>query len=154
MGKFIRDLGWILGLVFVCGFIGWIVSVLWPLKMVSDVSSDLSQNFRRIDLAEFKEFVQTKKAIVFDARAKGFYQLGHVPGAKNLSREKFEKDFEALTQINLSERRIVVYCSGMDCEDSMIVAKKLVHLGVTNIFIFEGGWEEWEAAGLLGEIDE
>ena len=154
MNRLIRDSGGVLGLAFVCSLLGWIINILWPLKTISVSHSKLTQSFQRISLIEFQEFVQNKKAIVFDARAKGFYQLGHVPGAKNLSREKFEKDFEALTQINLSERRIVVYCSGMDCEDSMIVAKKLVHLGVTNIFIFEGGWEEWEAAGLLGEIDE
>ena len=42
---------------------------------------------------------------------------------------------------------IVVYCSGPTCPQSRAAAEKLVALGFTDVDLFEGGLEEWRAAG-------
>ena len=43
---------------------------------------------------------------------------------------------------------IVVYCGGPKCPQSRMAAEKLVKLGYENVRAYEGGLEEWKAAGL------
>lgn len=43
---------------------------------------------------------------------------------------------------------IVVYCGGPKCPQSRMAAEKLVKLGYENVRAYEGGPEEWKAAGL------
>ncbi|MDQ3798525.1 MAG: rhodanese-like domain-containing protein [Acidobacteriota bacterium] len=50
------------------------------------------------------------------------------------------------------DTEIIVYCSGPNCPQSGTAAEKLQTLGYTNVTSYEGGIEEWEAAGL--EIEQ
>lgn len=52
------------------------------------------------------------------------------------------------------ETEIVVYCAGPECPQSGAAAEKLMALGYANVKAYEGGLEEWEAAGLPIERDE
>jgi rhodanese-related sulfurtransferase len=42
---------------------------------------------------------------------------------------------------------IVVYCGGPNCPMSRLAAEKLIKLGYDNVRAYEGGLEEWKAAG-------
>lgn len=108
---------------------------------------------RTLDLEEFQRIVSEKSALILDARAGSFYRLGHVPGALNLSREAFEKDYSALRGrlTDWKGRSVAVYCSGADCQDSKLVAEALVKLGFPNVLIYPEGWEQWTEAGLPAE---
>lgn len=106
-----------------------------------------------IDLATFHDLLSAKGTVVFDARPALFYQVGHVPGARSLARETFESDY-ARQRPQLEARRqdtLVVYCAGDACVDSRMVAAALQKLGYPHVLIFEGGWEEWQQAGLPAE---
>ncbi|MGZ4731918.1 MAG: rhodanese-like domain-containing protein [Terriglobales bacterium] len=46
---------------------------------------------------------------------------------------------------------IVVYCGGPKCPQSRTAAEKLVKLGCENVRAYEGGLEEWKAAGFAVE---
>ena len=112
-----------------------------------------SAKTRAIDLEEFQRFATENRGIVLDARSGLFFRAGHVPGALNLSREGFEKDYAALRP-SLDARKsqpIAVYCSGPDCQDSELVAKGLVKLGFADVLVYPDGWEQWTAAGLPQE---
>ena len=109
--------------------------------------------FRVISLKEFRELVQSKTALVLDARPEIFHQFGHVPGAISLSREDFEQNY-AKQRLVLESRRdqsIAVYCSGEGCVDSQMVGEALVKLGYHHVAVFKGGWDEWKQAGLPEE---
>ena len=43
---------------------------------------------------------------------------------------------------------IVTYCGGPQCPSSKQAAEKLVTLGYTNVFAYEGGLKDWSEAGL------
>jgi rhodanese-related sulfurtransferase len=43
---------------------------------------------------------------------------------------------------------IVVYCGGPKCPLSHMAVEKLVKFGYENVRAYEGGLEEWKAAGL------
>lgn len=49
---------------------------------------------------------------------------------------------------------IVVYCAGPECPQSGAAAEKLLTYGYTNVKAYEGGLEEWEAAGFPIEADK
>ena len=104
---------------------------------------------RVVGLAEFQRLVASRQAVVLDARPEIFYRLGHVPGARSLSREEFERDY-GVQRVFLESRRgqpIAVYCSSASCEDSQMVADALVKLGYRQVLVFKGGWDEWINVG-------
>jgi 3-mercaptopyruvate sulfurtransferase SseA len=42
------------------------------------------------------------------------------------------------------EKRVVVYCSAQSCNAAVEVARRLrEEAGLNNIFVLQGGWEEW-----------
>lgn len=106
-----------------------------------------------VDLPMFREMVEQKEALILDARPEVFYQLGHVPGAISLPREDFEARYGVLrAELERNKaRRIVVYCSDLDCEDSEMVAEGLLKLSYPSVFLFNGGWSAWTEAHLPEE---
>jgi rhodanese-related sulfurtransferase len=103
-----------------------------------------------VALPEFRSAVETKSALILDARPSVFFEQGHVPGALNLARDGFARDYRRLSLTLKAgiDKPIVVYCSGGDCHDSRLVASALLALGFSNVSVFTGGWEAWSAAGL------
>jgi rhodanese-related sulfurtransferase len=103
-----------------------------------------------IGLNQFRRIVEDKSALIFDARSSLYFGQGHVPGAMNLSRDHFARDYLRFrsTLEKEKDRPIVVYCSGGACHDSKMVAQALVSLGFDHVRIFAGGWDVWTAAGL------
>jgi rhodanese-related sulfurtransferase len=103
-----------------------------------------------IGLAEFRSAVESKSAFILDARPAPFFAQGHIPGALNLARDNFARDYRRLSSAlkAAGDKPIIVYCSGGACHDSRLVANALLTLGFSNVSVFTDGWEEWSAAGL------
>ena len=103
-----------------------------------------------LSLADFRSAVESKNALILDARPALFYERGHVPGALNLSRDDFARDYRRLgaTLKPAMDKQVVVYCSGGACHDSKLVANALLSLGFSNVSVYTGGWDEWSAANL------
>jgi rhodanese-related sulfurtransferase len=103
-----------------------------------------------VGLDEFRSAVDSKSALIFDARPSSFFEQGHVPGASNLARDDFAHDYRRLDSVlkAAQDRPIIVYCAGGDCHDSRLVANALLTLGYSNVSVFTGGWQEWSAARL------
>lgn len=104
----------------------------------------------KLDLPEFRKIVETKSAIILDARRNVHWRRGHIPGALGLSQDAFENDYASLKKLLEAnkDRQIIVYCWGEMCEDSRLVAHALVKLGYRNVSIFTGGWMDWTQNGL------
>ena len=73
-----------------------------------------------------------KNELIAGSRRVPIDQIG-----REVSNTKLPKDAE-----------IVVYCAGPECPMSVQAAEKLLELGFTNVNAYEGGLEEWKAAGL------
>ena len=103
-----------------------------------------------LGLTQFRSAVESKSALVLDARPSAFFLQGHVPGALNLARDDFAQDYWHLSGVLKAahDKPIIVYCSGGACHDSRLVANALLSLGFGNVRVFTGGWEAWLAAGL------
>lgn len=108
-----------------------------------------------LDLAAFRQFVD-EKGVVLDARPKIFYRSGHIPSAVSFPREDFETTYDKhrlLLEKNKAQP-IAVYCSNSGCEDSQLVADALLKLAYRNVYVFKGGWSEWDGAHLPEEHEK
>jgi rhodanese-related sulfurtransferase len=91
------------------------------------------------------------KVPFLDARRSQDFEAGHLPGAWSLpvweaGLEARITGFEA--RANPQPRApIAIYCSGGDCEDSRLLAQKLVELGYRNLLIYRDGYPDWIAQG-------
>lgn len=103
-----------------------------------------------VTLDELRSLVAEPDVVVLDARPEIFWRLGHIPGALSLPREEFEsRAAEIKARLDAPQNvRIIVYCSGAHCEDAKMVVGGLRRMGYANVRYFQGGWAEWEHAGL------
>lgn len=111
-------------------------------------SQTLPAELSSISLVELKKRIESNDVLLLDARAKVFYDLGHLPGALSLPRNDFLRAFkENKKAIDSTVGNIlVVYCSGGTCEDSVLVVKALNRLGYDKVLVYAGGWQEWSAS--------
>jgi rhodanese-related sulfurtransferase len=98
-----------------------------------------------IPAAEAKERM-AKGALVLDARSAFFYKVGHIPGALLLPEDGFEAAFPQVEPHLKDSLDIIVYCAGMGCEASHIVARRLREKGFPAVVLHEG-WPAWTDAG-------
>ena len=89
------------------------------------------------------------KIFFIDARDDTNFNDGHIPGALQVDHYRLEKYLpDVLTMIESAEK-LIVYCNGGNCEDSILVSHDLLEAKVPyeKIFLFEGGYKAWKAAG-------
>ena len=81
-------------------------------------------------------------------------RTGTCPGAYQLNHYLSEQFLPGLVPIALAAEKVVIYCNGGDCEDSLFAAVDLLDEGVPyeSIYLYEGGMEEWRKRG--GPIEE
>jgi rhodanese-related sulfurtransferase len=116
-------------------------------------SGHLKHDYQSISLdgvvEVFNDPLTTKGLNAFvDARNDQLFQEGHIPGAVQFDPYQVEQYLQAALEKAGTAEKIIVYCNGGDCEDSIFACRELVAAGVPydSIYLFEGGWKEWEAA--------
>ena len=85
------------------------------------------------------------KTVFVDARTEKEYGEGHIQGSLNIPHEHWE-DYSALFG-KLENRPVVTYCSGAECKASVHLADNFTQMGFSPIYVFFGGWPEWQKAG-------
>ena len=103
----------------------------------------------------FRDPLRELESIVFiDARDDRHYAEGHIPGAFQFDRYYPEKHLPAVLSTCLNATKIVVYCSGGNCEDSEFAALTLKDAGapLDRIAVYAGGIADWAAKGLPIEL--
>jgi len=116
-----------------------------PQPMVADAGP----NQREISSQEALELFD--KGVPFlDARRSADYLEGHIRGAWRLPVWEAELD-ERLTRFDATglplKSPVVLYCSGGDCQDSHLLASRLMALGYRNLLIYRDGYPDWVAKG-------
>jgi rhodanese-related sulfurtransferase len=89
-----------------------------------------------------------------DARDERNYQSGHIPGAWQFDHYRAEQYLPSVMAVCLGAQKVVVYCSGGNCEDSEFAAVMLRDAGVPaeSLFVYPGGISEWTTNGLPLEV--
>ncbi len=84
--------------------------------------------------------------LFIDARSEQYYNEGHIPNA--ICKDDFDLLVVQLENILGMDDPFVVYCSDDDCGSSEELSYELQSYGFNNIYLFQGGWKEWQNAGL------
>jgi rhodanese-related sulfurtransferase len=113
------------------------------LPVIPDVTGPL-----KLELATLKKLYAANAALVIDAREAADYAEGHISGALSLPYNDAMAEPERVKKLDPAGRPIVIYCSGGDCELSMDLAKLMVEAGKRRVLVYEGGFPEWQGAGL------
>ena len=97
----------------------------------------------KIDVA-YSLFNQNVKFI--DARSPEEFAEGHIKGAINIPFYGSENYQHELDKISKDEI-LITYCSGDDCDLSILLGDELFEKGYKKIYVFFGGWNQWNEKG-------
>jgi rhodanese-related sulfurtransferase len=95
----------------------------------------------RIDQVE--KLLANPDVLFIDARKGNEFEKGHIGNAINIFTPEFEQSIPRIIGLP-REKPIAVYCGGGACELSHELAGYLVGLGFKRVFVYTGGWNEWQ----------
>ncbi|MCG8687889.1 MAG: rhodanese-like domain-containing protein [Desulfobacterales bacterium] len=88
--------------------------------------------------------IESGSVILVDVRRADIYEQGHLPGALSFPLYDFETNKKRFLSTLVPEDDILVYCSGITCEDSHTFASKLIKMGFEKVTVYAGGFAEWQ----------
>ncbi len=107
-------------------------------------------NIRLVSLSIALESCRSGDAVFIDARSTSEYRKGHIPGAVSIPFEQLDDHFPQLLELMAASADMVVYCSGRECDDALLLATEIKAMG-GDAALFVDGYESWEAHG--GEVE-
>jgi len=86
-----------------------------------------------------------QNVLFIDARDYVEYEIGHIKNAVSLPYLDFD-EYKTILDTIPKSRPIVAYCDGKDCDLSILLGDKLFETGYKEVYIFFGGWIDWQMA--------
>ena len=70
-----------------------------------------------------------------------------IPGAVLCNPYQVEQYAEDVKNVALGAEKVIVYCGGGDCEDSLFLCRELIEMDVPDdaLYLYPGGWKDWQA---------
>lgn len=118
-----------------------------------EAGEDLSAYYIEMDAEGLRDMVEAEMAVLLDARTSERYNQGHIPQAINLPIGEFKQMYDNISPLLKGDKAIIIYCIGVHCIDSSLLAKELYQKGHREIFVYRGGIEEWQELGYPIESD-
>lgn len=120
-----------------------------------------------VQLSDMLNFLRDGSRLFVDARPAEEYAKAHLPGAVSLPfhsievreapllRSNDQREWQTLESAQVSrlssDKPLVVYCTGPECDDSLLLAIELRKLGRNDVAVFIGGMELWQSELLSTE---
>lgn len=106
-----------------------------PPVIVENPTPAPTHEFATATRAEVEAFTRdsrfvTQKFVLIDARNVANYQAGHIPGALQYDHFRPTDNIAQIAPACLAAEKIILYCHGGTCEDSIFAARLLVGYGV------------------------
>ena len=124
----------------------------WPLIAVAFVSGGMlvwplaagGRGGAKLSTLQATQMINDRDAVVVDIRDQAEYARGHVINAKSFPAKVLEE--RTIEIEKLKGKPVIVSCdTGMRAAAS---ADKLRALGLTDVFVLQGGFNAWRDAGL------
>jgi len=119
-----------------------------------EVGEDLSVYYTEIDADGLRDMMDADMAVLLDARTKENYNNGCIPRAMSLPIGEFKQKYDTISPLLGEGKAIIIYCIGVHCIDSSLLAKELYQKGHREIFVYRGGIEEWQEQGYPLETEK
>ncbi len=118
----------------------------------------LAHEFQTINTEQIEGLLEDAEAgypvAIIDARGDGDYEEGHIPGALQCDPYQPTRFLPLVKSYVTSAEKIIVYCAGGNCEDSVEVCRTLefeLFVERARLYLYEGGWHDWSDRGLRFE---
>lgn len=98
----------------------------------------------KLTTEDVKKLLDSKNAVVVDARMQRDFQSGHLPGAISLPVNASDAEREQIMSDLPCSKQVVIYCQSSGCGYAQEVADVLSDYGYDRISLYPGGWLEWE----------
>ncbi|MDR0993463.1 MAG: rhodanese-like domain-containing protein [Verrucomicrobiota bacterium] len=143
-------------LLLIAGGTGLVVNALRPASSRLPWANDWS---RHIEAKAFqagipvtflmgvRESLLDEDIVVLDARPYEKFMEGHLPGAWSLPIGEVGERIGDYVHLLAAETPLLLYCDGADCSDSLELAIELRGYGFSDVTLYPGGYEEWQAYG-------
>lgn len=114
----------------------------------SDEKLSTKENFSKpLAIKIDKAYQLYKQGVKFiDARMPDEFAEGHIKGAINIPFDGDESYRNILNSFS-KEEILVTYCSGTECDLSILLGDELFEKGFKKVYIFFGGWNDWLQRG-------
>lgn len=129
-------------------------SIYYTLWQTDTVNSFELYSPQPIEREFVQQWLQEGKLIV-DARSHNDYLDAHIDNAYSVPAGDVQR-LNKIVDCCVSREQVVVYCTGFSCSDSFTVGEALYAAGFSEVYLYEGGFADWQqAAGLtLNELGE
>jgi rhodanese-related sulfurtransferase len=105
---------------------------------------------KTISTEELRQLLESKRPIQFwNVLTDEYFKGENIFGSRRVPLDRVGKEVRTTNLPKNTE--IVVYCGDPTCPMSHMAAEKLLKPGYSNASAYEGGLEEWKAAGLATE---
>ncbi len=83
--------------------------------------------------------------VIVDARKDDTFEEGHIPGAILCNPHEIDLYMDTLRPAVSGADKVIVYCGGGDCEDSVAMCRELLEMNVPfeALQLYAGGWKDW-----------
>lgn len=103
-----------------------------------------SEHTSTVTFEQIKQFAVDGTAIIVDARSNARFGEGHLPGAINVPAQHPERPLPSKLRRLARDMPVVVYCESRQCGYAERVAKRLRKSEIEPVYVYEGGWREWQ----------
>lgn len=137
-----------------------ILSKMAVLFLVLTSFAQANSDLTIIDYKKAKNMFNAKSALFMDARGMKLYKKGTILGAVHVPNKQLGKNKKIAQRLPADKKtKIVTFCNGVKCEESDFLAKKLMDMGYTKVYVYKGGYPEWKKKkqplmGLLKECKD
>ena len=101
---------------------------------------------KTVSTGDLRDLLNNKRSIQFwNVLTDKYFRGENIAGSRRVPLDKVGTEVRSTNLPKSTE--IVVYCGGPKCPMSRLAAEKLIKLGYDNVRAYEGGLEEWKAAG-------
>ncbi|MCX8057657.1 MAG: rhodanese-like domain-containing protein [Ignavibacteria bacterium] len=101
--------------------------------------------FKEVTIEEAQNYFS--QAILIDARSEENYLQGHIPNSINIPTKNFDNYLDKVFELP-QDSLLIIYCEGIHCNLSHLLAEKLKTFGFKNIWIMYEGIEGWKQKNL------
>jgi len=112
----------------------------------AESGAQVRQEFPTLNIAEAAQRLVKGDALFVDARPFEAYKRAYIPNAVSLPMGE-KPDSELLARLRQAPT-LIVYCDGIDCQASEIVAASLRAMKFSNIVLMVEGINGWKEAGM------
>jgi rhodanese-related sulfurtransferase len=104
---------------------------------------------RNVNREELKEMMEGgENFVLINALKPEEFEKEHICGSINMPVSNIASEAEKLLS---KDNTLIVYCANSACTASSIAAEKLDSIGFSEVLRYEGGLEDWKAAGYCVE---